>query len=295
MSITSLPSQNEMIGTGNHGRVVNDSDDINSVLKYVNIHKREGKVLLKDILFWEYTVSLRLSKFGNKLIYPSKYWTTDRYAFLRLPKIGNGKTLDSLINGKECPDPGLKMAQCFKMMGSIFKQLTYIEEAQLLHRDLKPENILIRNSPDNSSEIEYFLSDWGCASIKPILNRPIAFDGTPLFASLSTHEGYWKSDSDYESLAYMAIYFLLEKKLPWNYMVEHGFVEHTSDNTVYKKKLEFKNDIQYQTEWINNQSSIFSNSLQISKIITKQFEIAFSEDKRKLFYGLLSDPTLFYI
>jgi serine/threonine protein kinase len=104
---------------------------------------------------------------------------------------------------------------------SLFKTIENIHNRGIIHRDLKPNNIML--GYDN----KYYIIDFGFSKSyldnnnnHNVLKETHSFIGTPNYASLNIHNGYEGSRrDDMISIGYI-LYYLSEKSLPWENMVD---------------------------------------------------------------------------
>lgn len=222
------------IGCGASGKVYEATDERTGEAVAVKIGRGHDDSLIKD-----FTI---LSE-----IWKSADWTsTSPLGFpkpLYFGKHGDKNVLIMSLLGPSLLDimrehSSLSLRSALLVGLQILDRLELLHGLDFTHLDIKPENLLMGRGDSHT----VYLVDFGCA--REFMNKSTGkhlnlnkkyygLVGTPIFASINSHEGRMLSRrDDLQSLGYVLI-FLIYGNLPWTRMSDRREMEHS------KKHMDF--------------------------------------------------------
>lgn len=204
-----------------------------------------GTVFLGESLRTKKQVAIKLEFKNDSLNFLKReaqiYQQLDNHpGIIKVKNYGSNKEFDYLVLpllGQSLSTVFFQIDVVFKITIKIIEIIEYIHSKGFIHRDLKPDNFLL----GEKSNDEVFLIDFGFAK-RYIDNEgnhiPLktgkSLVGSVNYSSLNVQQGIESSRrDDMESILYI-VYFLLNKRLPW---------ENFSPEEVLIKKKEFKYEI----------------------------------------------------
>lgn len=227
----------EKLGSGKFGSVYNAENVRTREMVAIKVEPQvnETKLLKHETIIYQYL--------GNSEGIPNIIWfgkdEINNYMALQLL----GETVQSIKDKFNT----LSLVIVVNMMIQMTERLKYIHERGLLHRDVKPENFL---RGLNEKRYILYLIDFGFC--KKFVNKEMTehiemrenktLIGTANYVSINVHRGCEPSRrDDLESVGYIGLY-LLNGKLPWEYITKHG----TSGNNNGEMMIYLKSSVKNQ-------------------------------------------------